>query len=168
MIRRRLNVSKKTKANRIFEKWKVDFVKMDKKRENMRENFDQLFYSLYAASIPYDIAREIVDDAVGYSLPSHSTAKYVWKVKKPYVKTSYKEWLDGWKDDIRNKALAAYYELYPIEEKDILPPPLPTKKTRKTQKGIATDDELNEEDFYNSSKKVTRENPFFFTERGDS
>jgi hypothetical protein len=161
-------VSKKIKANRIYEKWKVDFVNMDKKRDSIRDNFDQLFYALYCATIPWDMAREIVDDAVAHHLPTPSTIKYVWNARKQHIKLPYKDWLDNWKDDIRNKALASFYEYFPLDEEPEVPPPLSqTKNThsnnKKTQnQGLKTDDELNEEDFYQSSKLFTRDTPFLF------
>lgn len=167
-------MTKNIKAKRIFEKWKVDYIAMDKKMSSVRSNFDELFYALYIASISFDTAYDYVDDAVAHHLPSASTAKYVWNIKKNSVKKTspdmtYKEWLDRWKEDIRIKALASFYELFPIENeipRDIISKPIKESKT-KINESIKTDDELNEEDFYKSSKIFSKDKPFIFLDEED-
>ena len=158
-------MSKTTKANRIVDKWKVDLAKLDKKNPSLLDHYDQLFYSLYIAAVEFDIAREIAENIIPLVLPSMSIAKSVWQKRRHAVKMTFPEWLELWKNNIRNDILAAYYEYYPIELGEAKPPP--PKQVVKTSKansldGMKTDDELNEEDFYRSSKKVTRDNPFIF------
>jgi len=153
----------KTKANHIFEKWRVDYVEMDKKRGSIRDNFDQLFFALYNAAIPWEESREIADDAIKHHLPSASTAKFIYAAKRRYTKLSFKEWVESWEEDIRNKGLASFYDLFPLEEEP--DKPVPTKKTRTkadSLEGIKTDDDLNEDDFYKSSKTISRNSPFLF------
>ena len=157
----------KTKASRIFEKWRIDYIKMDKKRENIRDNFDQLFIALYNAAIPWEESREIADDAIKHHLPSKSTAKFIYAAKKRYTKLSFSEWVDSWEEDISNKGLASFYDLFPLEDEP--DKPVPVKKTSSkanSLEGIKTDDELNAEDFYKSSKLVTKDNPYLF-DHGD-
>lgn len=158
----------KTKANRIFEKWKVDYVEMDKKRESIRDNFDQLFVALYNAAIPWEESREIADDAIKHHLPSKSTAKFIYAAKKRYTKLSFPDWVASWEEDIRNKGLASFYELFPLDEEPKKPIPVKKKQSKAdTKEGVKTDDDLNEEDFYKSSKIVSRNNPLLFGS-GDS
>ena len=158
----------KTKANHIFEKWRVDYVEMDKKRESIRENFDQLFIALYNATIPWEESREIADDAIKYHLPSTSTAKFIYAAKKRFTKLSFKEWVESWEADITNKGLASFYDVFPLEDEP--DKPLPTKKAGKVNslKGMQSDDELNADDFYKSSKLVTKDNPRLFGKGGDN
>jgi len=160
-------VKSKTKASRIFEKWRVDYVEMDKKRESIRDNFDQLFIALYNAVIPWEEAREIADDAIKHHQPSASTAKFIYAAKKRYTKLSFKEWVESWQADITNKGLASFYDLFPLEDEPNKPVPV-KKATGKsnTLEGIKTDDELNAEDFYKSSKLVTKDSPYLF-DHGD-
>lgn len=153
----------KAKANRIFEKWRVDYVEMDKKRESIRDNFDQLFVALYNAAIPWEESREVADDAIKHHLPSVSTAKFIYAAKKRYTKLSFKEWVASWEEDIRNKGLAAFYDMFPLDDEP--EKPAPVKKTvarSKPSAGIKTDDDLNEDDFYKSSKLVTKDSPYLF------
>ena len=153
----------KTKANRIYEKWRVDYVDMDKKRESIRDNFDQLFISLYNAAIPWEESREIADEAIKHHLPSASTAKFIYAAKKRYTKLSFKEWVTSWEEDIRNKGLASFYELFPLDEEPDKPVPVKKASSKANSlEGIKTDDDLNEEDFYKSSKSVSRSSPFLF------
>jgi hypothetical protein len=166
-------VTKNVKAKRIYEKWKVDYITMDKKMSSIRGNFDELFHALYIASVSFDDAYEYVDEAVAHHLPPASTAKYVWNIKKSSAKRinpdlTYKEWLDQWKEEIRIKALASFYELFPIENdvpRDIIAKSI--KESNKINKGVKTDDELNEEDFYKSSKVFSRDKPFIFIDKED-
>lgn len=157
----------KTKASRIFEKWRVDYVEMDKKRESIRDNFDQLFFALYNAAIPWEESREVADDAIKHHLPSASTAKFIYAAKKRYTKLSFKEWVESWEVDITNKGLASFYDLFPLEDEPDKPTPV-KKVTGKANslEGIKTDDELNAEDFYKSSKLVTKDSPYLF-DHGD-
>lgn len=162
-------MSSKTKANRIFEKWRVDYVEMDKKRESIRDNFDQLFFALYNANIPWEESRDIADDAIKHHLPSTSTAKFIYAAKKRFTKLSFKEWKESWEEDIRNKGLASFYDLFPLEDEP--EKPAPTKRATgkaNSLKGMKTDDDLNAEDFYKSSKLVTRDNPRLFGNEDDN
>lgn len=159
----------KTKAAHIFEKWRVDYVEMDKKRENIRDNFDQLFFALYNAAIPWEESREIANDAIKHHLPSTSTAKFIYAARKRYTKLSFKEWVESWEADISNKGLASFYDLFPLEDEPNKP--IPVKKATgkaNTLEGMKTDDDLNEEDFYKSSKTVSRNNPFLFGNEDDN
>ena len=152
----------KTKASHIYEKWCVDYVDMDKKRDSIRDNFDQLFFELFNASVSWEEARELAEDAIKHHLPSSSTAKHIWSLKKKFIKLQFKEWVESWEQDIRNKGLASFYDLFPLEN-NTPDKPLPTKKVRaKKTQGMQTEDELNAEDFYNSTKLVTKENPLLF------
>lgn len=155
-----------SKAGHIFEKWCIDYIEMDKKRESIRDNFDQLFYALHNANTPWEKAREIADDAIKHHLPSPSTTKHVYNAKKKFIKLSFKEWSESWEADIRNKGLASFYEFFPLEfETDFKPTKTPRGKAH-TLEGMKTDDDLNEEDFYKSSKLVSKSNPYLF-DHGD-
>jgi hypothetical protein len=152
----------KNKAEHVYEKWCVDYVKMDKKRESIRDNFDQLFFALYNESVSWEDARNIADEAIKHHLPTASTAKHIWGLKKKFIRLSYKEWVESWEEDIRNKGLASFYDMFPLESNAPKKEPPPKTTRAKKTEGIKTDDELNAEDFYNSTKLVTKDNPRLF------
>lgn len=164
---RRLSVRNKTKADHVYEKWKIDYINMDKKSDSIRDNFDQLFYALFNASTPWEEARDIADDAIKHHLPTASTAKFVWTTKKRFVKLSFKDWTDSWETDIRNKGLASFYVMFPLETEPDKPLPIPQTLTKAKESSIQTDDELNTEDLYNSSKIISKERPWFFGNEDD-
>ena len=77
--------------------------------------------------------------------------------------------MESWKDDITNKGLASFYDLFPLEDQPDKPVPV-KKATGKanTLEGVKTDDDLNADDFYKSSKMVTRDNPRLFGNEDDN
>lgn len=120
---------KKKLTLQIFNKWKIDFIEFDKKREAVKDNFDSLFYQLFVAAVGFDIAYDIIDDAVAHHLPSESVAKHIWKIRRRHVKTTYGEWLGAWRDSIKKKAYQSFYEFYSVEE------PAVQKITKATKEG---------------------------------
>ena len=119
-------MSKRT-AKLIFEKWKSDFVNFDKKRDAVRANFDKLFGDLYDASIDFDIAYSYIEDAARRHIPRNDTAKWVWKSMKKFTASSYEDWLNNWREDIKSKCFQSFYDFYEIQEAD----KPKEKKTRK-------------------------------------
>ena len=108
-------MSKKA-AKLIFEKWKSEFPNFDKRRDAVRENFDKLFCDLYEASIDFDIAHEIIEEAIKKHLPREDTAQWVWKGIRKHVASTYSEWLESWREDIKSKAFQSFYDFFPLME----------------------------------------------------
>lgn len=142
-------------ARKIFEKWCVDYMDMDKSMENVYNNFAMLFTELDDFRVPWDVARDYADKAIEFHMPSNSTAKFVYKIKnKTHI--PFKDWVADWKEAIKQKGLHVFYEVYPIEDE-------PVKKSRKLKgDGKKSTDEINSEDFYKSSKLVSKEKPLLF------
>jgi len=110
--------SDKTKASHILKKWAADLASKDRSRASLNTNFDELFYELWRASIPFSIAEDTLPDAVKEHLPSsyvaNTTYKYA-KAAKRHGDQSFNEYLNSWKDLIKREATSAFYDRYPID-----------------------------------------------------
>ena len=113
-------------ARTIFNKWKASLSERDRSKKNVKVNFDDLWYELWAASIPYDIAELYLKEASAAHMPNHYMAQRTYKnLKTLTFGQSFKEWIDDWKSDITDKCNNAFYERFPIEELENREPPKP-------------------------------------------
>ena len=108
-------MTKKAEARKIFNKWKTDFRGMDKRREAIPHNFDQLFYAMSISSIDFDTVEMFIDDAVAVHLPDHATCKRTYKFMKQKEYYSFEEFVKSWKDDIAGLARESFYRWYDVE-----------------------------------------------------
>lgn len=110
------------KAKLIFEKWTAWLVDQDKSVGRLSENFSELFYQLDRSKIPFDEAHSVLEQAVVAHYPPKDVAKFTFKNKKGLGKTE-EEFMKDWHQLIRNKATAAFYVFYPLEEEEEAPMP---------------------------------------------
>lgn len=110
--------SDKARANHIFKKWSASLANRDRSKGSLDENFGDLFYDFWAASIPFKVAEEFLPDAVGAHMPSSYIANITYKqakAAKRHGDQSFNEYMKSWKALIQDKATAAFYNQYPID-----------------------------------------------------
>ena len=108
--------SDKTKANHILKRWSADLQNKDRSKSALDENFGELFYECWRASISFKAVEEILPEAIKAHLPSKYIANLTYKKMKPQLKgQTFNEFMDNWKKYISDKATAAFYAQYPID-----------------------------------------------------
>ncbi len=111
--------SDKKRAKLIIERWGSELAtksSSERGRNKVTENFDNLFYELWKASISFDIVHDMLSDIIAKHFPSHSVAKRTFTTLKQHLQgKSFVEFLQDWKESIKNKAMQSFYALYPID-----------------------------------------------------
>ena len=106
----------KTIANHIFKKWEADLSSKDRSRTAVSDNFSELFYELWKASIPFEVVEAIVPQAIKAHLPSRMIAGVTYKQLKPRLNgQSFNDFMESWKKNISDKGYEAFYAQFPIE-----------------------------------------------------
>lgn len=100
----------------IFRRWRDLLANRDKRFDSVSDNFADLWYDLYKASIPHEVAYSFLEDAVACHLPSREQIKRTYQYRKSALFKSHKEFMDSWMAGIRAKAVEAFEEYYPLEE----------------------------------------------------
>lgn len=108
-------MTKKPEARTIFKKWKTDFRGMDKRREAIPGNFDQLFFAFSTNHIDFDTAEAYITDAAGVHFPSQGVAKKQYKFSTNREFYSFEEWVEQWKEDIKSMASESFYRWNEID-----------------------------------------------------
>jgi hypothetical protein len=156
-------MSDKSRAKLILERWLINIKREDRKHDKMPGIFDSLAAQLFAAGIEFDAAYDLVKTGSKMMYPATETVKIVYNRSKK--RSSLQEFTKTWQESLDKSALEAFYTYYDIEGID--PTKIaPTKKVSvvKTEEpgGMVTEDELNEEDFWKSTKSVSRAKPWLF------
>jgi hypothetical protein len=106
----------------IFEKWRASLREKDRSREFVSSNFDELFDAFNSAGATFEEAHSYLQQAVKVHLPSPGLAKTQWKLLKnapAHADKTEKEFIDGWHQDITDRATNSFYHVYPLpEDKD--------------------------------------------------
>lgn len=106
----------KTVANHIFKKWESELANKDRSRGAVSDNFGELFYDMWKASVPFDIAESFITQAVKAHLPSKVIAGVTYKqLKTKLGGVSFPEFMESWKKNISDKCYESFYTQYPIE-----------------------------------------------------
>lgn len=103
------------RARLILERWVADLPNKDRSRANLSNNFEELFYDLYKANIPFDVAHGLLKEAIGHHFPSQSTAKWTYRNVRRDPNQTFAEFLDSWKKIIADSATQAFYSFYQVE-----------------------------------------------------
>jgi len=108
----------KAKAKHVFKKWAASLASKDRSKNSLSDNFGELFYDLWASSVSFSDAENILDDAVKEHLPNNYVANTTYKYAKANNKhgnQSFNEYFNSWKDLIRDRATESFYAQYPID-----------------------------------------------------
>lgn len=118
---------KTTLAKRLFEQWKVELKKKDaaaRKWSAVESNFEEIFYTLHTHEVDYDIAEALISEIAAAHMPNLIVVDRVWKAahqRSPDL--NKREWLDHWKESIKEKAMAAFFTWYqPVKVQPVQAP----------------------------------------------
>ena len=107
------------RAKLIVERWASELVlkaSSERSRHKVTENFDNVFYDLWKASIPFDIVHDMMSTIISHHFPSQIVAKRTYQnLKQQMGGKTFIEFLEDWKEGIKNKAYQSFYALYPID-----------------------------------------------------
>jgi len=105
----------KKSAEKIFEKWRSDFRTKPKGKDYIYENFNDLFYQMSSHFIDAEIAYEYVKLAAARHMPEMHIIDRTYATSPFFKKTQTKaEFIEGWKALIMDKAVQAFYDVYPL------------------------------------------------------
>lgn len=102
-------------ASHIFQKWAAELRNKDRKFAAASNNYEELFFDLYKADVPFDVAHQYLKQAVTKHLPNHSMAKHTWtRVKNAPENSSktFQEWFADWKQSLEDVGTEAFYSIY--------------------------------------------------------
>lgn len=111
------------KAKLILHKWKTELKTKDRSKPNVAVNFDELISSWHRSGVPFELAFDLLKEAIKEHQPSSGCAKNTYKRLKAVVNKSEKEFIDDWNENIEATAYQSFYNSYEIEgEKSPEPP----------------------------------------------
>ena len=103
------------RARLILERWVSELANKDRSKSSLSNNFEELFYDMFKAHVPFETAHDTLKDAISHHFPSHSVAKYTFKNARRDPNQTFAEFLDGWKKLITDEATQAFYSFYSVE-----------------------------------------------------
>ena len=104
-------------ASHIFTRWAAELRDKDRSWDNVRTNFEDLFFDLHKADVPFNEANEFLKPAIIKHFPSLSTAKRTWNKHRHSEQNegvSFQEWLDEWKRNIDDMGVQAFHSIYSL------------------------------------------------------
>jgi len=114
-----MSTSDKKRAKLIVERWASELAtksSSERSRHKVSENFDELFYELWKSGVEFDVVHDMLKDIVAVHFPKLAVAKKTYTSLKTHMQgKSFPEFLDDWKENIKNKAMTSFYALYPID-----------------------------------------------------
>lgn len=110
-------MSDKRRARLIFDKWKADLVKKDRRWSKVAENFDELFFDMYNSDIPFDEAHEYIKDAAAAHSPTMTVAKRTFNSMKSRLGKDFQEFYKDWRESIGSHATSSFFNWFSIDSK---------------------------------------------------
>ena len=103
-------------ANKIFEKWFSGLQNRSRDKDSLYGNFNDLFFELNRHFVPHDVAYELIKPAVTKHLPDKFVVSRTYKNSPANKVHSESEFFEGWKQLIMDKAIQAFYDVYPLQD----------------------------------------------------
>jgi hypothetical protein len=158
-------MSDKIRAKQILERWHSNIKSEDKKSKNMPPLFDAIAYELFAGGIDFETAETTMKEAGKRMYPASDLVRAFYKNRSRGKDQTIQEFTKLWHESLDSAAMKALYDHFDIVGVDYTK--VSTVKRTQPQlnpasPGMKTEDELNEEDFWKSTKLVTKDNPWLF------
>jgi len=162
-------MSDNKRARQILERWNSNIKIEDKKHKNMPPLFDAIACDLQAGGIEFEVAEDIMKEAAKRMYPSADLCRNTYKNKKMRGGTdqTIQEYTRAWQESLDAAAMKALYDHYDIVGIDYTKVSTVKRiepKLNPDASGMKTEDELNDEDFWKSTKLVTKDNPWLFSD----
>lgn len=110
------------KARLLFHKWKTELRNKDRSRPSVSNNFDEIVSAWFRLEVPFDVAFELIKDAIKEHQPSDGCVRATYKRLKSVAKKTEREFKEDWNGNIEATAYQSFYSYYEIEI-----PPEPVK-----------------------------------------
>ena len=108
-------MSDKRRARLIFDRWKADLTKKDRRFNKLAENFDELFFDMYNSSISFETAHEFIKDAAVAHSPNHSLAKRVYQGMEKKTGKAFEDFYKDWRESIGTQATSSFFNWFSID-----------------------------------------------------
>lgn len=147
----------KNKAKLILERWLIGIKREDRRHDKMPSLFDSLASQLFLAGIDFDVSYSCMKEASKSLYPAAETVRHVYSKSIAKKGLSINDFAKKWHESLDKASLEAFYEYYKIdgiENTKVLSKP--------DSSGMKTEDELNEEDFWKSTKLVSKDRPWLY------
>lgn len=102
-------------ADKIFEKWMASLASRTRGKDSLYDNFNDLFFELSRGMIEHDVAYEYVKQAVSKHLPDRFIVNRTYKGSTASKHQTEGEFFESWKTLITDKAIQAFYDVYPLQ-----------------------------------------------------
>lgn len=102
-------------AQHVFTKWAAELRGKDRSWNNVRPNFEELFFEMFNHEIPFEIAHQFLKHATAKHMPNMAMAKNTWaraKNNPQNAANTFQEWLAEWKKGIEDVGTEAFYSIY--------------------------------------------------------
>ena len=100
----------------IYERWRASLRDRNKSKDYIYSNFYDLFADLKYTDISLDSAYLYLESAIKEHLPAAVLIKTLYKNRPAMAKRiSETEFAQSWKDLIRDAAIKAFYDVYPLK-----------------------------------------------------
>jgi len=106
-------------ADKLFEVWYSSLHSRSRDKDSLYNNFNDLFFELSRNFIPHDTAYELIKPAVAKHLPDKFVVNRTYKNSPANKIHSESEFFEGWKQLIMDKAIQAFYDVYPLVDKTV-------------------------------------------------
>lgn len=106
-------------ADKLFEKWFSSLHSRPRDKDSLYGNFNDLFFELNRHFVPHDIAYDLIKPAVSKHLPDRFVVNRTYKNSPANKIHSESEFFEGWKQLIMDKAIQAFYDVYPLVDKTV-------------------------------------------------
>jgi hypothetical protein len=103
-------------ADKIFEMWRSGLIDKPKDKDNLYNNFNDLWFEMNRHFIPYEVAYEFLKPAVTRHLPDKYIVNRTYRSSSANKSQTEMEFFESWKELILNKATQAFYDVYPIDD----------------------------------------------------
>jgi hypothetical protein len=102
----------------VLKQWVADLKSKDRRKDNVKNNFDELFEKLKNAGATFDEAHELLPKAIKAHQPAPGLARTVYKKLKPHLDKTEKEYIEEWNKNIEDLGTQAFFEYFPIQNLD--------------------------------------------------
>lgn len=100
----------------IFQKWVASLASKDRStKTGAPANFDELFFDLKKAGVPFDEAHNLLAKAIKAHEPSAYIKKKTWEKVRAHIEVSYDDFMSEWSKSLGTCATDAFFSNYPLK-----------------------------------------------------
>lgn len=101
-------------ARAILTRWMAFLSTKDLTLNNVQSNFEELFYEMFTANIPYETIQELLNEAISAHFPGAAIGRATYKKNPMRQFKSEKEFMEDWRKGIQDRAMIAFHTYYTL------------------------------------------------------